>query len=321
MKPLNEQQAAEQLLQWDRILILTHRRPDGDTVGSAAALCRGLRRMGKQAWVLANPQLTQKYSPWLAGLTVDATPADARLVAVDVAAENMLALNAEHLAGRIDLTIDHHGSNTGYAAEGLVRGETAACGEIIYEVLLAAGIGPDKEMAEALYVAISTDTGCFKYSNVTEHTLRVAAALKQAGADTYPINKRLFETKRFARLKLEAYLTGTCAFYAGGKIGVCRIPAAVRDELALTEDDVDDISGFARDIEGVEIAAMLRDLDGGRTKVSLRTSPAYDASAICARLGGGGHRAAAGATVTGTLDEAAEQLLQAIAAIYPPLNL
>ena len=320
MKQLNEAQAAQWLLARDRFVLLTHRRPDGDTVGSAAALCRGLRSLGKQAWVLDNTQLTEKYRGCLDGLTISRAPEGACVVSVDVAAENMLALNAGEFAGHVALAIDHHGSNTGFAGAGLVRPDAAACGEIIYELLLQAGVELDRPMAEALYVAVSTDTGCFKYSNVTAHTFTVAAALKQTGADTYPINKRLFETKRFARLKLEAYLTETCAFYAGGKIGVCRIPAAVRDELALTEDDVDDISGFARDIEGVEVAVMLRDIDHDTAKISLRTSPAFDASAICARLGGGGHRAAAGASVPGSLDNAEQAVLRAIRACYPQLE-
>ena len=320
MTQLNELQTAAFLQEHDRFLLLTHRRPDGDTVGSAAALCRALRLLGKQAWVLENPQLTPKYRPWLEGLLISAAPEDACVVSIDVASENMLAQNAGNFAGRIALAIDHHGSNTGFAAAGLVRPEAAACGEVIYEVLRRLQAPLDKAIAEALYVAVSTDTGCFKYSNVTEHTFAVAAALKQAGADTYPINKRLFETKRFARLQLEARLTESCRFYAGGKIGVCRIPASLRDELGVTEDDVDDISGFARDIAGVEIAVMLRDIEHGTTKISLRSRPPFDTSALCARLGGGGHPAAAGASVQAGLDEAEQAVLRAIRAQYPRLE-
>ena len=136
----------------------------------------------------------------------------------------------------------------------------------------------------------------------------VASACKAHGADTFSINKKFFMTKRFARLKLDAYLTETTEFYADGLVAVSQIPNVVRRELGVTEDDIDDISGFGRDIEGVEIGIMIRqEVDGG--KLSIRTSPNYDASAICAKLGGGGHKAAAGATVPGGIEEAKAAVL------------
>lgn len=315
----NETAMAQALRQLERVVILTHRRPDGDTVGSAAALCLGLRQLGKAAWVLENPQCTEKYRPYLAGLTCAAIEADATLVAVDIAAEDMLPKGFSAPCP-IALAIDHHATNSGYALASLVRPERAACGEIIYDVLLALGVQLTKEIAEALYVAISTDTGCFRYSNVDSHTFHVAAALLEAGVAPYPIHRRLFEVKRFARLQLEAYLTQTMAFYAGGKIGLCCIPASIREELALTEDDVDDLAGFARAIEGVELAAMLREKPEGGVKLSLRSGQCYDAGAICKRLGGGGHFSAAGASHPGSPAAATHALLEAIFAQYPELE-
>jgi phosphoesterase RecJ-like protein len=168
-------------------------------------------------------------------------------------------------------------------------------------------------MAEALYVAISTDTGCFRYSNVTAETFRCAAACMEAGAEVHPINRTFFEIKRKARLRLEAYLTEHMEFFADGKVAVSAIPNAVMDELDLTEDDVDDISGFGRSVEGVELAAMLREVDGGMGKLSLRSSAAFNAAAICARLGGGGHPAAAGASVPGGIPAIRSALLKVLA--------
>ena len=219
----------------------------------------------------------------------------------------------------IDLAIDHHGTNSGYARESLIRSDRAACGEIVYDVLLGMGVEISGQIAEALYVAISTDTGCFRYSNVTANTLRVAASLLDAGVDAYSVNRKMFELKRFARLKLEAYLTETMRFYADGKIGVCLIPADIRERLGLTEDDVDDISGFARMIEGVELAAMLRQMPGS-TKLSLRSGKIYDSGAICKTLGGGGHFSAAGASLHPDPAEAERQLLDAVFALYPELR-
>lgn len=316
---MNEARMAGALLALDRIVILTHRRPDGDTVGSAAALCLGLRQKGKAAWVLNNPQLTEKYSPWLKGLCCDEIPQDASLVSVDVAAEDMLLKGLPETV-EIALAIDHHGTNSGYAKQSLVRPERAACGEIIYDVLESMEVEITKDIAAALYVALSTDTGCFHHSNVTENTFRVAAELLRTGVEVYPINRSLFEIKRYERLKLEAYLTESMVFFSQNRIGICCIPHALREELGLTEDDVDDISGFARKIEGVEIAAMLRQLPDEGVKISLRTDRCFDAGAICKSLGGGGHVCAAGASVRGTPEEATKALLQAIYDRYPELK-
>ncbi len=315
---MTEQQMALALAELDRVIILTHRRPDGDTVGSAAALCLGLRQLGKEAFVLENPQLTEKYRPYLAGLCCAELAPGFSPVAVDVASENMLQKGLPEPCP-VRFAIDHHGTNSGYCANTLVRADRAACGEIIYELLLALGVTITVEIAEALYVAVSTDTGCFRYSNVTAHTFSVAAALLQTGLDPYPIHQKLFEIKRFERLRLEAYLTQTVQFYAGGHIGICAIPLQIRQALQLTEDDVDDISGFARRIEGVELAALLRELPEGTVKISVRSGKRYDAGAICAKLGGGGHFGAAGASVCGTPEAAEKALLRAILECYPAL--
>ena len=314
---LNE--TAAFLAEQDHFLILTHRRPDGDTIGSAAALCHALRRLDKTAHLLDNPQITPKYRPYVEGLTVDACPDHACIIAVDTASVGLFPLSGLDLTERVDLCIDHHGSNTGYAARTLVQPEKAACGEIIAALLVSLGIIPDQTIAECLYVAIATDTGCFRYSNVTADTLRWAARLKDWGAETYPINKIMFETRRLPRLKLEAYLIQTLRLHSGGRIGICAIPWSLRGELGLTEDDLDDISGFARDIEGVEVGVMLRQQEDGGCKLSVRTSPGYDASAICALLGGGGHKAAAGAMFDGGIEETVTAILSAIRQTCPEL--
>ena len=166
-------------------------------------------------------------------------------------------------------------------------------------------------------MAISTDTGCFRYANVTANTFRCAAACVAAGAEIYPINRVFFDTKRRARLQLEARLTEEMEFFAGGKVAVSAIPDRLIEELGLTEDDIDDISGFGRTVEGVDLAVMLREVEGGKGKISLRASPAFNAAAICARLGGGGHPGAAGASVDGGIPAAREAILRAIAEEIP----
>ena len=182
MKTLSIPEVAAFLLQGDRYVILTHRRPDGDTIGCAAALCGGLRQLGKQAAILENPQFTAKFRPYLDGLTVAELPENACLIAVDIASSQLLPYNAVNDADRIEMLIDHHGRNNGYAKRGFVDPETAACGELILKLLLELKVTGTPRIAEALYVAISTDTGCFRYSNTTADTLRAAAYCRDCGA-------------------------------------------------------------------------------------------------------------------------------------------
>ena len=295
----------------DRFLIINHRRPDGDAVGSAAALCLALRQMGKQACIWKNPETTDRYLPYLRDLETETVPEEATLVSVDMATENLLPLNGDDFAGKIQLSIDHHISNDGYAARTLLDPKAAACGEIL--LALVRELGPvTPAMADALYVAVSTDTGCFQYSNVTGNTLRTAAELKDLGANTSPINKVMFGTKTIARLRLEAALTNSAEFYGNGQVCVCCITQAMMDSLGATEDDADNIASFPRDIQGVEIGVLVKELREGGAKISLRTSENYNASELCASLGGGGHKAAAGAQDDEGMDSARTRILRAI---------
>lgn len=323
--------AAEYLLAHDKFLLLSHRRPDGDAAGSCAALCRALRALGKEAWVYANPQFTPRFAPYLEGLTAETQNAKCKMrnddatvncqlstvnytvVSCDVASRSLLPFGMEDAA--VDLALDHHGTNDGFAARTYADEGCAACGEVILALLPLLGVELTKDMAEALYVAISTDTGCFRYSNVTANTLRCAAACVEAGAEIFPINRAFFEIKRRPRLALEAYLIRTMEYFAGGRVAVSAIPQALMEGLKLTEDDVDDISGFGRSIEGVELAVMLREVEGGKGKISLRTAPGFNAAAICAKLGGGGHPGAAGASVEGGIPAAREAILKAISEV------
>ena len=309
---MTNRETADFLRQHDNYLIINHCRPDGDAVGSAAALCLGLRQLGKTAVVWKNPETTLRYQPFLAGLETDLVPENATLVSVDMATEGLLPKNGRAFAGKIVLSIDHHMSNEGYAKMTNVQPQKAACGELLLEILQELG-NITREMADALYLAVSTDTGCFQYSNVTADTLRAAAALKELGADAYPINKVMFGTKSIARLRLEAALTDSAEFYAGGLVGVCTLTNDMMDKIGATEDDADDISGFPRGIQGVGIGVMLRELRDGGVKISLRTGEDYNASAICAVLGGGGHKAAAGCTLDSDVETAKRKILEAIA--------
>ena len=312
MEILTRAETARLLAGYDRVAIVTHTRPDGDTLGSAAALCRGLRALGKTAHILENPELTPKYAFLVEGLTKPASEEGDILVSVDVSSPGMLPRGFDPEKTPVALRIDHHGSATSFTPRELVEPESAACGEIIWELLKLLGVQPDKLTAEALYTAVSTDTGCFRYANTTAHSFETAAACVAAGADIFPINQAMFETNSLGRLRVQGWLTEHALFLQEGRIAVCALPLEQERRMGLTEEDLDNISGFPRTIEGVLIAAMLRQDAEGTVKLSVRAVPGYDAAAICAVFGGGGHRGAAGAKLRMTMDEAVRAVCAAM---------
>lgn len=287
------------LLSRDRFLLLTHVRPDGDTLGCAAGLCAALRRAGKTAAVLPNPETTETYADYVAPYLAPADYRHETVVSVDIASTGLFPENARPYAGSVDLAIDHHPSYEGFAARSCVDPSLAACGELIYDICLALG-QMDGEIALPLYVAVSTDTGCFVYSNTSPATHAVAAALLETGIDFYPINRRHFRTRSLKRLKLEGMLTAGMELLDGGELAIVTLTLDMIAQVEAKEEDLDDISAFVGGVEGVHTGVTIRELRPGVCKISLRTEPGeLNASAVCAILGGGGHAAAAGATVEG----------------------
>ena len=311
---LTVQEAAARLRQMNNVLLLTHVRPDGDTIGSAAALCQALRDMGKTAYLLYNPEITATYAPYAEPYWASEGFVSEHIVSADIAALNLLPDNAAAYASRVELTIDHHGSQELFAAETCLDADAAACGEIIYRVIRElTAVTP--AIALLLYVAISTDTGCFVYANTTADTHRIAAELLETGIDVGPVNKVLFRTKSKTRLAMEARMVADMELYDGDRVVVMSIPLSLRQELHATEADIEELSSLAALVEGTDCGITLRELKPGRVKLSLRTGPRVDACAVCQRLGGGGHTAAAGATVDGTLEDAKALILKAYRAV------
>jgi phosphoesterase RecJ-like protein len=312
MRELTRRECADWLLDRDRFLILTHRKPDGDTVGSSAALCRGLRQLGKQAWLLENPEFTPLLLPLTEGLTKAAPEEGDILVAVDVAADTMLPKAFSELKNSIDLRIDHHGSGREYSPNELVESDSASCAEIIWELLLDLGAELDPEMADAIYVGVSTDTGCFRYANTTAHTFDAAADCLAAGADVFGWNSRIFETNSLAKLRLQGWVVEHAKFFCDGKVALCSLPKAVEEGFGVDEDDMSNISSFLRSIEGVVMAALLREVNETNTKVSVRAIPGYDAAYVRELFEGGGHSGAAGCSIRTPLMDAEKAMTDAL---------
>ncbi len=306
-------ETAALLRDFDNVLILTHVRPDGDTVGCAAALCAALRRLGKTAYLLPNPGLTDTTTPYFAPYAAPENFAPNKVVSTDIATTGLFPENAKAYEGRIDLAIDHHPSFDHFGKANIVRPEAAACGELMYDILSALGpITP--EVALPLYVAISTDTGCFAYNNTTAYTHQVAAALMTVGIDYRTVNKVFFRTKTRKRMQLEGAMLDSMEFYDRNRVAVLSVPISLMERLEATESDAEDLSALGGQIEGVDCAITMRELRPNVWKLSVRTGERINATKVCAMLGGGGHAAAAGCTVEAPWQQVKEQILAAVAA-------
>ena len=194
--------------------------------------------------------------------------------------------------------MDHHGTNSGYARYAYLEPDSAATGELVYLLLRQMGVCLTADMAEALYAALATDTNGFRTPGTTARTLTIAGALRQTGFDAAGLTRALFETKSAARLRLEAALYGAMRF---PRPGVCAmtLPLGTVRSCGATEDDMDKLSLLATVPEGTRTGLLLRELNDGRWKVSLRTDGSVHAGRVLEAVGGGGHADAAGAVTAG----------------------
>jgi len=309
MKQITAEQTAALLRAAEDILIVTHIRPDGDTAGSACALCLGLRSLGKTAYLAPNDVSMKRYVKYTEPYFAPAGFTPRFIAAADIAGEGQFPPGSEALAQECDLAIDHHGTNTGYAKNTLLDDHSAAAGELVWLVLRALGVQLTPEMGEALYVALATDTNGFRTAGTTGRTLRIAGALRETGFDAFSLTRSLFETKTAARLRLEAYLYGGMRFPEPG-VCVMTLPYEEIVRLGVTEDDMDKLSTLTMVPEGTEAGVLLRQLRDLTWKVSLRTDGRVHAGRALRRLGGGGHPDAAGSVMAGEPAALADAILR-----------
>ena len=320
MNRVTVQEAAALLRQRDNFLILTHRRPDGDTTGCAAGLCAALRGMGKTAFLLKNPDITVSNAVYAEPYWGAEDFVPECVVSVDISAKKMFFPEAEAYFDQIDLAVDHHPSFEGFGKACCWDDTKAACGEIVYEICRELG-EITQEAALPLYAAVATDTGCFVYANTTANTHRVAAALLETGIDYFPVNKRHFRTKNLKRVALEAAILGNLEFFHEGRGVFMIVSQSLMEQLGVNDNDMENLSSLAGMIEGVDCGALLREQpSGGEWRLNLRTGDngRVNAADACKLLGGGGHAMAAGAIVKGTLEEVKRQVLEAVDRVKLP---
>lgn len=303
--------AAQMLLEQSEIVILTHANPDGDTLGCGWALMRAFKKLGIKSALLNSDKIPEKFSY----MTTENDAVDEKtafVLAVDVADTKLLGTLEEKFSNRVDLCVDHHGSNLMYAKSTVVDSTAAAACEIVYELIKEMGVGIDEEIATCLYTGISTDTGCFRYSNVTKKTHLIASELIEMGARHAFVNTLMFETKSKAYFALEKMCLDSMRLYFSDTVAVIKLTNEMYRLSGADESYADAIASIPRQVEGVKIGVTIKQKGEDEYKVSLRTHEPYDAAEICKLLGGGGHARAAGCQISGSLTEAEEKIIKAI---------
>jgi Exopolyphosphatase-related proteins len=302
----------------ERFAVLSHIRPDGDALGSQLALALSLQQLGKKVRVWNEDGMLEKYS-FLPRADLLTKPPHAAedvdvAIALDTAIQNRLgtAFTAVRSA-KIWINIDHHLSNPGYGHLVHVDPTAPATGQIIFDLIKSQGFPFDREIAENLYAAISTDTGSFQYPKTSARTFEVAAELVCTGINVGQLSQQLYENYPRRRVELLRELLRTMRFGRDGRVASFSLALKTAAELQVLPEDNEGLIDYLRAIRGVIVAVFFEELADGKVRVSMRSkSDAIDVCAICQKFGGGGHTLAAGARVRGTLAEVERNVLEEI---------
>ena len=318
---------ADAIRSHDRFLLVTHENPDGDALGSILAMKLALDALGKDSvmYLYGDAPLPAEYSFMPLDELRRELPEDWRervLIALDCANESRLGPDPEPLVGAsLVLDIDHHHDNSRFGTLNLIVPNASSTGEVLRDLFAELGVELTPDLAEALYIALVTDTGRFQYSNTTAKSLRLAAELVEAGADIHRIFQGVYETVQFAKLKLLARALERAQIYDGGRLVVSYLLRGDFADIGAAEAYSEGIIDYLRAVEGADMAALIREpprSDGPTRRVSLRASnDELDVSAIARKSGGGGHRQAAGFSSDDSVEEITEFIQREFLASAP----
>ncbi|TCO79898.1 DHH family phosphoesterase [Marinisporobacter balticus] len=298
------------------ILILPHILPDGDTIGSSIALYLALEKIGKHPHIFLKETVPDNIKFLSNGNIynrVDKYFQFDLVVSIDCSDIGRLGDRESYIdKAKCSLNIDHHVTNTYFADYNLVDPKAAATGEIIYFLINSLGISITKDMATCLYTAISTDTGSFKYDNTTHQTHSIAAILLEKNIDLNFITTEIYQNKPIYKVKLLIEVLNTLEFYCENKVVILCI---MKEHIEKTGAKLEDTEGFieyARDIDGVEVGVLLKEMDQGQIKVGFRAKYDVDVSKIAKVFDGGGHKKASGCTIHDSIENAKRIIINSI---------
>ena len=310
----------DRLLSHNSFLLISHKNPDGDAVGSTASLARLLEKAGKTVKIVypENPAERLKFilagHGYMTAETFDTTYTPDYIVSLDCAAATRFGKLEEMLAPSTDLSVDHHMSNSPFAKETCTDAKACATSEIVYDIAeefvsRGAVAKIDADIAYPMYAGIASDTGNFKYSSTSSHTFNVCAKLLETGIDHAEISRLLFDSASLSKLRAEAIAASKLRVFADGKAAIIVVPEKDVLQAGLKYEDFDDAVNIARKVAGVEIGAYVRTADTGEHKISLRSNNYANVSAICEKYSGGGHLRASGCTIKADSIEIAADII------------
>lgn len=318
------QEIGEVFAKHDSFVILSHVRPDGDAIGSQLALGLALEAAGKKVRLINEDGLPDnlRFLPGSDRIELPpAEPLDVEVaIALDTATKPRLGDNALHAASKAALwvNIDHHKSNPSYGDVNHIDSSSPATGQILYKLITALGLPLPDATRDAIYVAVSTDTGSFQYPSTTEETYLMAADLIRRGLDVGTINSLTYDNHPFRRVELMRALLNTLELTGEGRVAHWELTMATRDRLGLRPEDSEGLIDIIRAIDGVTVALFFEELPDGKVRVSMRSKdPRVDACNVCAEFGGGGHALAAGIRMAGPMAAAKERVLDAVKRALP----
>lgn len=301
------------------ILILPHILPDGDTLGSSLALDEALKSIGHKPYIILDDDIPTN----LNFITENKILSTKSFHSLNIKPDMIITIDSsdvDRIGKRIDLftltdeiiNIDHHKTNSNFAKYNLVNKDASACGEIIYNLINDLSIKFTKEMATCLYVALSTDTGSFKYSNTTSRTLRIAADLLDMNINQAYITTELYQNKNINKINLLKDILNTLEIYYDGRLSIMYLTLDMLKRNSVDPSDTDGLIEYARDIEGVEVGVLLKELSLNEVKIGLRSKYDLDVSQIAKLFNGGGHKNASGCTLNGNINDAKRTILDVL---------
>lgn len=314
----NLKQVAGFIAEQKRVAIVSHHNPDGDTLGSQLALALALEQLGIETVLINHETISAKYNfvhgheRIVSAVALQEVPRV--VIFVDCASLALAGYEPEDelLQGKIIVNIDHHMSNAGYGQYNYVCSQSAANCQNVYDVILALGASITPEIATALYLGLSTDTGNFLYDNVTAETFRIAADLIEHGADAASLRLNIYESCSLSRMQLQTYIYNHISFSADGRCAWSQLDWKLLEEVKADSTDIDGLINLIKNIDGVEIALLFRENSAHKIKVSLRSKNWSDVNLIANQFGGGGHVRAAGCTIDAGMAEAQQQMIAAV---------
>ena len=305
-------EAVEFLKGCEDAVILTHQSPDGDCIGAGFALKDLLEALGKRSRVLCSDEFPKRYD-FMTSVGSGEEFEPKTVIAVDIADPQLMGNLRETYGNKVQLCIDHHISNVGYAEKTLLNAGASATCELIYELADAMKIQMSDHCAACIYTGIATDTGGCKYECTTARCHEIAAELMKSHKLKYAkINREMFDVKSIGRLKMERIVTDLMEYYLDNRLTMICITSDILNEQHVDANDLDGCASIPLQVEGVEVGVTIKEKSENEYKVSMRSANDVNVSAICQTLGGGGHIKAAGCLVKGTLEEVKAAVVEAV---------